>query len=522
MDTKKQRNKYSSAKHTGRMAIFSLFCAAAGVYAADTDGWKYKDAEKTVIENTGTSNVPRIAPIAKDGKFDDDSSIGSVSKIEMSGKADFVYDIPSLKDDPLNGIIFDGMSNSLEMTAGSSLNVDASIARDGKATDGRDAVGIEFSADAESAIITGSGVVDVKASKNATAISGNNIDSIDAKSISAEGVKEGNASTVIVGGNVGNISAETISAKAETGNAVALNVSGNASDITVGDLTASSTNGESVALNVEGNAGNILVETTTGTVAVKGDISSVAIDTANGDVSLGNVASGGTNETVRNQIKAITGKEVESYSVAVNTVQGDISVNKSEGGIYINNVDGKLTASDAQAEVFVNNASSLDVNLVKSRLNATTVVGDATVNGEGIATISSADSVTVGNLQGELNVAELNTANVSTLDGNAIIGKNTSTINVDAISGKLTASDAKGDVNVTTSAGAIDATLNGGNLVAETVTSETKVNGTGNATINNANTVTTTKLVGDMTIGSNSGEVNVDEISGTLTANDAM
>lgn len=50
MDTKKQRNKYSSAKHTGRMAIFSLFCAAAGVYAADTDGGNIKMPKKLLLK----------------------------------------------------------------------------------------------------------------------------------------------------------------------------------------------------------------------------------------------------------------------------------------------------------------------------------------------------------------------------------------------------------------------------------------------------------------------------------------
>ena len=189
MNAKNKKNTYSSVKYTGRMTIFSIFCAAAGVYAADTDGWKYKDAEKTVIENTG-GNVPRIAPIAKEGKFDDDTPIGSVSKIEMSGKADFIYDIPVLKDAPLEGIIFDGTSNSMEMGAGSSLNVDASVARDDaggtKPTDGKDAVGIKFSEEAESATIVGSGKIDVKASKNATAITGNNIGNIEADSISAE------------------------------------------------------------------------------------------------------------------------------------------------------------------------------------------------------------------------------------------------------------------------------------------------------------------------------------------------
>ena len=108
-----KKYKRNSSKYSGRIAIFSLFCAAAGVYAADIDGWKYKDEEKTVIENAGNGNIPRIAPIAKDGKFDDDSFIGSVSKVEIAAgnPASFVYDIPSLKDNPLDNLM--AFENSL-------------------------------------------------------------------------------------------------------------------------------------------------------------------------------------------------------------------------------------------------------------------------------------------------------------------------------------------------------------------------------------------------------------------------
>lgn len=55
----KKQKKTPVQKRTGTVALLSLFCAAAGVYA-ESDGWSYNDSEKSVI-HAGESHA-RIAP----------------------------------------------------------------------------------------------------------------------------------------------------------------------------------------------------------------------------------------------------------------------------------------------------------------------------------------------------------------------------------------------------------------------------------------------------------------------------
>ena len=494
-----KKYKRNSSKYSGRIAIFSLFCAAAGVYAADIDGWKYKDEEKTVIENAGNGNIPRIAPIAKDGKFDDDSFIGSVSKVEIAAgnPASFVYDIPSLKDNPLEGVIFDGSENSLHMAEGAVLNVDSTTDRGGQAIENRDATGVIFSADAQNAVLTGNGKIDVNASGNATGISGTNVGDISINSVSATAAGEGNSAAISISGNAGNITAESLSASSESG--------------------------QGIALNVSGNAGNISAGSVTGDVSVAGNAESVVIGTANGNVSLGKVLAGGTDADVINSIKNLTGSAPESYSVAIKTANGDVNVGENQSGIYVESVSGKLTAGKASGDVYVGSADSIDVNLDKSRLEAQTVSGDARINGEGNANIGTADSITIDTgLKGDLQVASTNTADIKNLDGNAYISRNDGEVNVETISGKLSAYEANGNINVNGSAGALDVNLAGADLTAQAVSGESKVNGTGNVKIGSANTVSIDSLTGDAYIGSNENLVSVGVIDGKLTAANAV
>ncbi len=565
MKTKNKKTK-GSITPVKNLTILSLFCAAAGVYAADTDGWKYKDTEKTIIENTGLGTIPRIAPIEKDGKFDDDTAIGSVSKVEMSsGKADFVYDIPSLKDAPLKGVVFDGTENSLNMASGAKLNVDASIARDGNPTEGRDAVGIEFSSDATSASITGEGEISVKASANSTAISGVDVGDITAKSISAESAK-GNAN-VINAANVGNVTASELKSLATNGEASALNVSGNAGNINVATVEGS--------VDVTGNAGDMKITTQTGYVSIGGTANSIDITTANNKVSVGSVtetlavADAKGDVTVTTSVGAIdvtlNGGNLEAGTATVEAdvavdgkgnatvgtagsvtvaggLTGDLNVTTTVGTVNADTIDGnatiaqntdlvnvdtitgKLTASDAKADIAVNSADSVDVNLNKSTLNAGTIAKDTSVNGEGNANVTKTDSLTINSLKGAVSVGELVKAYITTLDGNATITKNTEEINVADITGKLTVSNAGGNVNVTNSAGALDVNLvNGTELNANTVVGESVVNGKGNATITTAkNNVNITNLDGSATISTNEKDVNVDVITGTLKVDDAQ
>ena len=169
---KKQR-KIPVQKHTGAVALLSLFCAAAGVYA-ESDGWSYNDSEKSVIHAGGSH--ARIAPVKKGEELEDQSKIGTIKKAEISDNASFRYD-PALGKDELKGVVYDNESGvqesaSLKMSEGASLDVDATKSRDGK-TDwsGKSAVGVEFAKDTTATIEAKDASISVKGDTGATAIS---------------------------------------------------------------------------------------------------------------------------------------------------------------------------------------------------------------------------------------------------------------------------------------------------------------------------------------------------------------
>ena len=110
----KKQKKIHVQKHKGAVAMFSLFCAAAGVYASDepkSDGWNYNDTEKSVI-HAGESHA-RIAPVQKGEELENQSKIGSIKKTEISDNASCRYD-PALKKDELKGVVYDNESGSQE------------------------------------------------------------------------------------------------------------------------------------------------------------------------------------------------------------------------------------------------------------------------------------------------------------------------------------------------------------------------------------------------------------------------
>ncbi len=106
------------------MAIATLFCVAAGVYAAD-DGWQYKDAEKTIIENTGLGTEKRSTALQKGETLNIGEEIENVSNVEVAGTADFASD-----KDSLNAIVLDSEKQNVAMADGSSINVEASTIAD--------------------------------------------------------------------------------------------------------------------------------------------------------------------------------------------------------------------------------------------------------------------------------------------------------------------------------------------------------------------------------------------------------
>ncbi len=216
-------------------------------------------------------------------------------------------------------------------------------------------------------------------------------------------------------------------------------------------------------------AGNVDAATTDGKLTIDGQKVST-----NGSLSIKGteVAEGG-----QIHVGAI---DIDS---TVKGFKGDLTVDSNTGKIDVSTIDGILTVNDAQKDVNVSESAKA--------VNATLNGGDLNVsNAESNATVE--------------NVAVSGT-------GNVVIDNNTGSVDVGALGGKLTAKNAKGDINVATSATEIEATLNGGNINAE------------NATVGSAKIGTAEGAQGNAVIGANTGSIDlVGTFSGKLTANNAQ
>lgn len=216
-------------------------------------------------------------------------------------------------------------------------------------------------------------------------------------------------------------------------------------------------------------AGNVDAATTDGKLTIDGQKVST-----NGSLSIKGteVAEGG-----QIHVGAI---DIDS---TVKGFKGDLTVDSNTGKIDVSTIDGILTVNDAQKDVNVSESAKA--------VNATLNGGDLNVsNAESNATVE--------------NVAVSGT-------GNVVIDNNTGSVDVGALGGKLTAKNAKGDINVATSATEIEATLNGGNINAE------------NATVGSAKIGTAEGAQGNAVIGANTGSIDlVGTFDGKLTANNAQ
>ena len=216
-------------------------------------------------------------------------------------------------------------------------------------------------------------------------------------------------------------------------------------------------------------AGNVDAATTDGKLTIDGQKVST-----NGSLSIKGteVAEGG-----QIHVGAI---DIDS---TVKGFKGDLTVDSNTDKIDVSTIDGILTVNDAQKDVNVSESAKA--------VNATLNGGDLNVsNAESNATVE--------------NVAVSGT-------GNVVIDNNTGSVDVGALGGKLTAKNAKGDINVATSATEIEATLNGGNINAE------------NATVGSAKIGTAEGAQGNAVIGANTGSIDlVGTFSGKLTANNAQ
>ncbi len=196
----KKQKKVPVQKRTGRVALISLFCAAAGVYAAGTtDGWSY-NAETATIEHNGESTFPRT--IKKGNQFEDGSEIGSVSNVKVSGSATMGRD----------GVVFDGgeaKTGTLTMEEGAVLDSNRGQGFVGGKPE--DITTVKFEDGVKGKIDAAGAMISAESYKEATAVSGEEIESITAKEISAKTVDVDNRNaTAIDADTIGSVNVDKI------------------------------------------------------------------------------------------------------------------------------------------------------------------------------------------------------------------------------------------------------------------------------------------------------------------------
>lgn len=499
----KKQKKIPVQKRTGTVALLSLFCAAAGVYA-ESDGWSYNDSEKSVI-HAGESHA-RIAPVKKGEELEDQSKIGNIKKAEISDNASFRYD-PALGKDELKGIVYDNESGvhesaSLKMSEGASLDVDATKSRDGK-TDwsGKSAVGVEFAKDTTATIEAKDASISVKGDTGATAISASDastklgnveIGSVSAKatdSAKAFAINANDADSVKIGSVSGNIKladAGTVDLGSMQGNIEAANVKDSISvaEKITGNITATSAKdvviGEisgNVKIDTIGNSVNIgsldgnLVSTNVGNSSSESSVANITVKSASNtarEVNIDNLAATAT----------ISGDEENAEAAKINvgtaekklSVNGKVeaSVNEAKGGL-----SAELKNADANA-LYVKSvkggaeiAGEGNVNIVNAEASATPAIKIGDLNGNFAAGFDSS-AATSGAIKGDVEIGSISgDTDIINLDGNLTAG----TLGADETSTTLIGvSGADKTVDITTANGTT--TVNGnGSLEAKVGTS---------------------------------------------------
>ena len=513
---KKQR-KTPVQKRTGTVALLSLFCAAAGVYA-ESDGWSYNDVEKSVIHAGGSH--ARIAPVKKGEELEDQSKIGNIKKAEISDNASFRYD-PALGKDELKGVVYDNESGvhesaSLKMSEGASLDVDATKSRDGK-TDwlGKSAVGVEFAKDTTATIEAKDASIFVKGDTGATAISASDastklgnveIGAVSAKatdSAKAFAINANDADSVKIGSVSGNIKladAGTVDLGSMQGNIEAANVKDSISvEKMTGNITATS-------------AKNVGIGEISGDVKIDTIGNSVNIDSLDGNLASTNVGDSSSESSVANiTVKSAsnTAREVNIDNLAATaTISGD-EENAEAAKVNVGTAEKKLSVN-GKVEARVNEAKGgLSAELKNADANALyvkSVKGGAEIAGEGNVNIVNAEAsetpaIKIGDLKGNFAAGvDSSAATSGATKGDVEIGSisgNTGIINLD---GNLTAGTLGADETSTTLIG-----VSGADKTVDITTANgtTTVNGNGSleAKVGTSNGILTVNDYKKATIG---------------------
>ena len=436
----KKQKKIPAQKHTGTVALLSLFCAAAGVYAADTtDGWSY-NAETATIEHNGKSMFPRT--IEKGNQFDDGSTIGSVSNVKVSGSATMGGD----------GVVFDGgeaKTGTLTMEEGAVLDSKSDSA-DGMP---EDITTVKFKDDVKGKIDAAGATISAESNKDATAISGGEIESITAKEISAKTVDTENSNaTAIDATNIGSVNIDKVVGDIKVGQIKDITIGeldGNLSADTLGD---SDSKDAKISLNVneekEISIGNIVSEATikgNSTDAEK-DVAFVKIGSADKKLTLtgkvdsyvGNASEGLAIDNVNGSIElgGTTAKLGENALEVKGTLDGDLNssgtisgnveIDTINGSTLISSLDGDLTATTLGKSELKEGEDPSETKITISASNN----GNRTIN---IDTINGNATISMGDTNGSMTIEKIGQVN-----GDLTVNDYAKIENIENVDGKLT------------------------------------------------------------------------------------
>ena len=527
---KKQR-KVPLQKSTGRVALISLFCAAAGVYAADTtDGWSY-NAETATIEHNGESTMPRLTPIKKGNPLGD-TTIKPVSKVKVSGTAKMLED----------GVVFDGgedKTGTLTMEKDAVLDSDR-VTATGAALE--TVTTVKFEDGVKGKIDAAGATISAENHLSATAVSGDEIESITAKEISAKSA-EGDAKA-IKAKKIGSVTVDKVVGDIDVGQI---------KDITIGELDGNLSAGilgdvdskdAKISLNVNEEK-EISIENIVSEATIKGNSTDsekkgsflevrsadkkltlggkigayvenasegLVIDNVNGDIYLGDTtAKLGENAL---EVKGTLDGDLNSFG----TISGNVDIDTINGNTRISSLDGDLTAKTLGKSELAEGESPSETDITISASDkGNRTIGIDTINGKATISMDDTDgSMTIekiGQVNGDLTVNDYaKIKNIENVDGTLTLNGNDkqATAKVGYVKELFANADGLTDVDT-----ADTVHLKGEKLTlkGETVKSESENSRTTIADLGKGETI------GNVIVGDVKLDGSIDGFKGNLTAN---
>ena len=448
----KKQKKVPVQKRTGRVALISLFCAAAGVYAADTtDGWSY-NAETATIEHNGESTFPRT--IKKGNQFEDGSEIGSVSNVKVSGSATMVRD----------GVVFDGgeaKTGTLTMEEGAVLDSNRGQGFVGGKPE--DITTVKFEDGVKGKIDAAGATISAESYKDATAVSGEEIESITAKEISAKTVDVDNRNaTAIDADTIGSVDVDKIVGDVKVGQI---------KDIKIGELKGGwldadvlgDSDSKDAKVDIGANDAAISARTIKSEATITGiDDGSptrggygVYVDVDNAEKKLTlkgklradviNASEGIVVEDVKGLVNLgdeqtklgnITAKLGENALEVKGTLDGDLnSFGTISGNVEIDTINGNTTISALDGDLTAKTLgkSELEEGETPSETNITVSASDKGNRTIGIDTINGNATISMDDTDGSMTIEKIGQVN-----GELTVNDYAKIKNIENVDGKLT------------------------------------------------------------------------------------